>query len=164
MRRNRRKKVSQYSPRNSNVALDTNAFEPANIKEKENLDRFLTMAELGDFVLIAPHSVMKEIDNPKTPKRIRKLFSDQIATVQVGLTVEELQKRENIRKILKGNSGSNKHDADAEHLAEAAKYAGFFVTHDNRILKYSDRLRDEIGSHFSVVSMDGFLSIYDNSA
>jgi hypothetical protein len=56
----------------------------------------------------------------------------------------------------------DKHAADAQHLAEAAKYCGYFITHDRRILKRSHGLASLLPPSLNVVTLSEFLEIFDD--
>ncbi len=85
--------------------------------------------------MLLPHSVKAEIDRPQTPARVKALASELIYSIPVELTQSENEIHSRLRIIMKGNALSDKHDADAFHVVEAAKYGGYFVTLDDRILK-----------------------------
>jgi hypothetical protein len=55
----------------------------------------------------------------------------------LGLTGRLRRKTQRIEAALQGNAKPGKHAADAEHLSEAAKYGGYFVIRDDRVLKRS---------------------------
>jgi len=40
-----------------------------------------------------------------------------------------------VREIMRGNAKEGKHDMDAYHVVESAKYGRYFVTNDERILR-----------------------------
>ena len=70
---------------------------------------------------------------------------------------------EDLRKLLRGNAQSDKHDADAEHLFEASKYGGqFFITHDKRILSKSKAINALVG-RIRIVTLEDFLRDYDRA-
>lgn len=84
-----------------------------------------------------------------------------IFTLPVGLTADEQRTRAIVRVELQGNAQSGKHAADADHVAEAAKYGGgYFITHDERVLKRSGRLPGVLGPALQVVTLAEFLAIY----
>jgi hypothetical protein len=55
-------------------------------------------------------------------------------------------------------------EADADHLFEAAKYGGFFITHDDRILTRAGRLGEVLPPSLTVITHSDFLAIFDDYA
>jgi hypothetical protein len=53
---------------------------------------------------------------------------------------------------------------DADHLFEAAKYGGYFITHDQRILTRAGRLREVLPPSLTVVTLVDSLAIFDDYA
>ncbi|MGH7022037.1 MAG: hypothetical protein ACREEB_00450 [Caulobacteraceae bacterium] len=125
------------------------------------VDRLLKLHADGILHLILPHGVWDELHRAGTPSPKRTAANEMIFTIKTGLTTDEQRRRQVIKTALQGNAKPGKHDADAEHLAEAAKYGGYFITHDERILKLSPALRDALGPALQVVTLADFLAIYD---
>lgn len=150
-------------PRIGNIFIDANAIDkPAGDADRaRDVDRLLQLWGDEHIRLHLPRGVRVEILNPQTPQAVRDATMGAIFTLPVGLTAEERRQRAEIKAVLKGNALSDKHDADADHLAEAAKYGTYFITHDDRVLKLSGRLRDALGPALRVVTLADFLAIYD---
>ena len=63
---------------------------------------------------------------------------------------------------MRGNSTTDRHDADAAILFEASKYAcGYAVTEDKRILRNRAKLQEILGLPLCIVTLAEFLIIYD---
>jgi len=61
---------------------------------------------------------------------------------------------------MRGNAAPGKHDADAFHVVEAAKYGGrHFITNDTRILRKKAEISELTG--IDVVTPTEFLARYD---
>lgn len=150
-------------PKSCNVAIDANALDPPGDKigRSRDVDRLLSLWRNGDINLIVPHSVLAEFQSPGTPAAIREEAASAIFTIQTALTGDELRTRRIIEQELQGNARPGRHAADAQHLAEAAKYGGYFITHDERILRRSGNLRDVLGRSLQVVNLAQFLEICD---
>jgi hypothetical protein len=88
----------------------------------------------------------------------------QVFSYKVGLNAEEQRRHRIIKQELQGNANPGKHEADADHLFEAAKYGGYFITHDHRILTRAGRLREVLPPSLTVVTLADFLAIVDNYA
>jgi hypothetical protein len=154
-------------PRICNIFADANAVDkPAgDVDRARDVDRLLQLWGGENIRVLLPRGVLVEIQNPKTPQAVRDATMGAIFTLSVGLTADEQRTRATIRAELQGNALSAKHAADADHLAEAAKYGGgYFITHDERVLKRSGRLRDVLGPTLQVVTLAEFLTIYDGFA
>lgn len=132
MTRRRKIKRPSLDPRFCQIMLDANSLDRIDATQSELVDRFHSCVDRLQLSVIKPQSVEREIGHPNTPKQVRKDMAG-IYTISVGLTHDEVQKRAELRKLMIGNSTSNRHVSDADHLFEAAKYGGgYFVTHDRR--------------------------------
>jgi len=58
-----------------------------------------------------------------------------IYTIETSLTNGEKQQKIEILKILTGSGNPERMKKDAEHVFEAGKYGGYFITTDKRILE-----------------------------
>jgi hypothetical protein len=125
------------------------------------VDRVLALYEAGTVNLIVPKGVRREISNPNTPARVQDV-APKIYTIAVGLNTDEQRRRRIIAAELQGNAKPGKHEADADHLFEAAKYGGYFITHDQRILTRAGRLGEVLPPSLTVVTLGDFLTIFDD--
>lgn len=91
-------------------------------------------------------------------------MSAQIFSLPVELNSSERQLLNQIRGILQGNASPLKHDADARHIFNAAKYGGgYFITHDQRINQTKRReLETVLPTSLWIVTLSEFLGIYDH--
>ena len=133
--RRRRSRRSPPDPRYHQVFLDAHIFD-----ENDDVEITSAVAEIlgpmrESVRILLPHSVKAEIDRPQTPARVKALASGLIYSIPVELNQGENETHNRLRIIMKGNALSDQHDADAFHVVEAAKYGGYFVTLDRRILK-----------------------------
>ena len=94
------------------------------------------------------------------PDSVQQAILPQIFTIATGLTYEEKASRRNIEAVLQGNAKPGKHAADAAHVFEAAKYCGYFITHDAQILKRAAPFC-ELPQSLSIVTLARFLEIFD---
>jgi hypothetical protein len=111
-----------------------------------------------------PKRVREEIQNPQTPAHVQEAALPKLFTIPVGLNSDEQQRKLIIEQELQGNAKPGKHMADADHLFEAAKYGGYFITHDQRILTRTGRLREVLPPSLTVVALVDFLAIFDDYA
>jgi hypothetical protein len=98
------------------------------------VDRLEEIERVGKINLIVPAGVREEVNNRRAPQHKKDALLSKIFTISTGLTSEEQLFRARVAAALRGNAAPQKHAADAHHLAEAAKYCGYFITHDQRIL------------------------------
>lgn len=150
-------------PRIVNVAYDANAFNRDGGPGDANVDRLEALIEAMEIIPLTPLSVQAEIGHLNTPAAVKAATQGLIFTTQVGQTQSEVDTAKKIRAILQGHAKPGKHDADAAHLAEANKYgAGYFITHDQRILAKRPELRQVIMPSLQIVTLAEFLAIYDH--
>jgi len=147
-------------PRYCSTVFDQNAFEGNQGDDLIIVDGILDLAN-GILSILLPYSIQDEIKHENTPKGVKQRAARLIYTNKVSVTPDERQRLDILRKLLRGNAQSDKHDADAFHIFEAAKYgARYFITYDKRILRKSDELYKLLNVR-SVVPKE-FLAIYNN--
>ena len=148
-------------PRICNVSIDANALDRDGGSRDALVDRLLALYEAGTINLILPKGVRLEMSNPNTPAHVQGA-APRIFTIGVGLNADEQRRKRVIEAELQGKAKPGKHAADADHLFEAAKYTGYFITHDERILKRSGGLREVLPPSLTVVTLADFLAIFDD--
>jgi hypothetical protein len=149
-------------PRICPVAIDANALNRDGGERDDLVDRLLGLSSAVTIRLLLPKRVREEILNARTPTHIQKAALPQIFTISVGLNSDEQRRHRIIVQELRGNAKPGKHEADADHLFEAAKYGGYFITHDDRILTRAGRLGDVLPPSLTVVTLKDFLAIFDD--
>jgi hypothetical protein len=149
-------------PRICPVAIDANALNRDGSGHDNLVDRLLGLSSAGTIRLLVPKRVREEILDPRTPTHIQKAAGPQIFTIGVGLNSDEQRRHRIITQELQGNAKPGKHEADADHLFEADKYGGYFITHDDRILTRAGRLGDVLRPSLTVVTLEEFLAIFDD--
>ena len=151
-------------PRICPVAIDANALDRDGSARDDLVDRLLGLSSAGTINLIVPKRVREEIQNPRTPAHVQDAALPKLFTIPVGLNSDEQRRKRIIEQELQGNARPGKHMADADHLFEAAKYGGYFITHDQRILIRAGRLREVLPPSLTVVTLVDFLAIFDDHA
>ncbi len=149
-------------PRICNVAIDANALNRDGSDHDKLVDRLLALRDAGTIRLLLPKRVREEILDPRTPGCIQQATAGEIFTIPVGMSSDEQRRKQIITAELQGNANPGKHEADADHLFEVAKYGGYFITHDDRILKRAGRLREVLPPSLTVVKLSDFLVIFDD--
>jgi hypothetical protein len=148
-------------PRRCPIGIDTNALNKDGTHDVL-VDRLLELDRNGKINLIAPHGVRDEAADPRTPGHVSDAILSKIFTIPTWLTPQEQDTRRQIEAALQGNALPGKHSPDAKHLAEAAKYCGYFITHDQRILKRSGGLGSLLPPTLNVVTLAEFMRLYDD--
>jgi hypothetical protein len=148
-------------PSKVNVAIDANAFNRDGGAHDQLVDRVLKLGAEGKIRLIAPQGVRREVEDLRTPSCVQEAILPQIFTIPTDLTDQERANRRKIEAALQGNAKPGKHAADAAHVFEAGKYCGYFITHDERILKRAGSYR-ELPPSFKIVTLARFLEIFDD--
>jgi predicted nucleic acid-binding protein len=149
-------------PRRVSIAIDANALNRDGTVHDEFVDRLLELERAGTINLIVPQGVRIEVQDPRTPGHVSEPVMSKIFTIPMELNSQEKDFRRRVAAALQGNAAPGKHAADAHHLAEAAKYGGYFITHDERVLKRSGGLRDLLPPSLQVVTLEQFLEIFDD--
>jgi hypothetical protein len=146
------------------VAIDANTLDRDGSARDNLVDRLLGLSSAGTINLIVPKRVREEIQNPRTPAHVQEAALPKLFTISVGLNSDEQRRKRIIEQELQGNARPGKHMADADHLFEAAKYGGYFITHDQRILAKAGRLGEVLPPSLTVVTLVDFLAIFGDYA
>lgn len=128
------------NPYYANIFIDSCAFDPKDEPEASATAEIFRRHEKKDVSLVIAHSNMKEAEHPNTPRHVKDAALAQIFTIETNLTQPERMKKQEIWAVLTGNGKPEKMKQDAEHVFEAHKHGGYFVTTDERILKLRDKL------------------------
>ena len=128
-----------------NNSFDTNIIDHVAAETWEPIQRILELYRANKIQLIIPHSVHTELLHPTTPPEVRAAAQDFIFTRPVGLTVEERKKLDQLLKLTKGNAELKNIADDLLHVAEAAKYGGYFITLDKRLLMRASAISEVMG-------------------
>jgi hypothetical protein len=142
--------------------FDANAFNRNDPQDGPRVDRLLALAEQRKFSLIMPHTVQTEIKDPRTPTNVQRDAMAQIFTLPTEKTAHEAEQARKILAVMRGKATSpGKHEADAAHIADLDKHGGgYFITHDERLLKKQVELANVAPGVFTV-TLERFLEIYD---
>jgi hypothetical protein len=149
-------------PRICNVTIDANALDRDGSTRDKLVNRLLELSAAGTITLMVPKGVRIEMQHPHTPAHVRDAGLSQIFTIQTGLTAQEQALRRLIEQELQGDAKPGSHAADADHLFEANKYGGYFITHDKRILDRTSKLRARLSPALNVVTLQEFFTVLDD--
>lgn len=153
---------SPIDPRRTTTFLDSCAFDPKYEPETTAANLMLSLYQEEKVVLLIAHSVESEIEHPNTPQAVKGLANDMNRTRLVGLTNLERERLQDIKSAFIGSGRPEKYEADAQHIFEAGKWAAYFVTTDERILKRRDVL--ETLSRAKILRPTEWVAIYHVSA
>ena len=141
----------------ANIFIDSCAFDPKYEPESSAAEEIFKYYRKGDISLVVSHSNLKETEHPNTPAYVREEAASKIYSIETNLVMEEEQKKQEIWDILTGNGKPENMEQDANHVFEAHKYGGYFVTTDDRILKKSEQLHTVSSAH--IVLPSGLLTL-----
>ena len=128
------------NPFYTNIFIDSCAFDPKYEPESSASEEILKLSENNEINLVISHSTMKETQHPNTPVHVKEQAISKIYTIKTNLVDEELNKKQEIWDILTGDGKPENMEQDANHVFEAHKYGGYFITSDARILKKKENL------------------------
>lgn len=150
----------RLDPRYGNNFLDCNALDRTDETEDAAMDEVLRLHDEPDtFTLLLPYSVKAEIEHPSTPAEKRRKAERFLFSMPVSLTAPELALHEKVRALIQGNAKAGRHDKDAFHLVESAKYGGrHFITKDVRLLKKAPEIWELL--QLRVLKPSEFLTSY----
>lgn len=151
-------------PRKCPVAIDGNALNRDGSNHDALVDRLLELSTTSAINLIVPKGVREEILDSRTPAHKQEAALPKLFTIAVDLNSDEQRRKRIIEQELQGNAAPGKHMADADHLFEAAKYCGYFITHDQRIHTRAGRLGEVLPPSLTVITLADFLAIFDDYA
>ncbi len=146
-------------PRQAINFLDSCGFDPKYLPEQGASHEIQKLGDQGVVVLTITYSNQYEIAHPNTPGAVKRAAANMIYTIETDLTHEETARKNKIQAILTGNGNTEKHIADAEHIFEAGKYVGYFITTDERILSKKQDI--ESICSVSIVKPSQWRSIFD---
>jgi len=130
------------NPFRINIFIDSCAFDPKVEPENSCSEEIFSYYEKKEINLIVSHSNMKEAEHPNTPPRIKAEAASKIFSLETSLTTQEELIKNEIWGILTGNGNPEKMKPDSEHVFEAHKYGGYFVTNDQRIINKREDLNN----------------------
>lgn len=148
----------RVDPRIVNTFLDAHVLDRLGGLEDAVVEELLETGLDRGVVLHLPHSVKAEIEHPNTPADVKRRATSLIYSVPVQLTEGERKLHQKVRSIIQGNAKPGKHNADAFHLVESAKYGGgYFLTNDTRLLRKASEVAELL--QIQILTPTEFLSI-----
>jgi hypothetical protein len=142
------------------VRVDNNFFD-LSLEQTElaAAEKLLNLAERQAVSIATPHSVRRELDDPRTPAAVRARASRLPFTLDTGMGNQARLRL--VQSVMRGKATDGRHDADAEHLYDAVLWqAAYFVTCDRRVLRKQAELA-AIVDDLWVVRPSELLAFYD---
>ena len=146
----------RVDPRYFTNLIDANVLDCTGTAEDAAVDEILELAAGNRIALLLPYSVKDEVSHPRTPAEVKRRALTLPFTEPVTLTEPERRLYREVLEIVQGDAKPGKHDLDAFHIVESAKYGGYFLTNDKRLL----RKRAAIGAvaQIEIVTPSEFLN------
>ena len=148
----------RIDPRCFNNLIDANVLDRLDDGHDQAVEEILALSERGEITLMLPHSVKAEIEHPHTRPKVKARAKAVQFTMPVTLTPNELELHRKVRDLIRGYAKPGKHDSDAYHIVEAAKYGRYFVTREHRLLRKSAEVSALLGS-IAVISPTDFVRL-----
>jgi len=154
--------AQRIDPRYFNSFIDANVLDRLGDPEEDGVvDQILELDEANKILLLLPHSVKAEIEHPNTPSEVKQRALPFIFTEPVSLTDEETVRHQRVYDLVRGNAQPGQHERDAYHVVESAKYGGYFITRDQRLISKRSEIARLLGQGFAIVSPSEFLEFYE---
>src|SRR5690349_2055316 len=101
-------------PRYASIRVDTHFFDDSiGTAERAAADRLIELAGALELTIATPHSVWKELDDPRTPAETRRRAAELIYTLDTGTA--DAGRLAAARQLMQGNARTGKHHKDADH-------------------------------------------------
>ena len=120
-----------------NNFVDANILDDAADGEDAAVSEIVELAQSEEITLLLPYSVQSELKNPKTPAHVQRAAAQFPFSLEVELTDGERCRYRVLVNAVKGDAEEKNIAPDLFHVCEAAKYGGYFITRDKRLLTRS---------------------------
>jgi len=117
-----------------NNLIDANILDDVADGQDEAVNEIVHLAGQGKITVLLPFSVRNEAKRKKTPEHVRRAADLFSYSKKVCLTEGEQEQYRNLLAAAKGDAEEKNIAADLAHVCEAAKYGGYFITRDKRLL------------------------------
>jgi len=132
--------VRFIDPLRFNNFVDANILDDVADGQDTAVKEIVCLARSGEITVLLPYSVQNELRNPNTPAHVRQAATKFLFSMEVPLTAEELRRYRNLVEAVKGDAEEKNIGPDLFHVCEAAKYGGYFITRDKRLLARSEAI------------------------
>lgn len=136
--------------------IDANILNDIADGQNEAVNQIVQLNENCELSIVLPHSVGAEVQDSKTPEYVKRAADRFFFSVEVTLTQPEWQRYYSLLEKVLGNAEAKNIAADLFHVCEAAKYGGYFITRDKRLLIRAQKILQVVS--VEVVSPNEFLT------
>ncbi len=123
-----------------NNFVDANILDDVADGQDTAVNEIVHLAKSGEIILLLPYSVQTELKSVNTPPHVKRAAALFLFSVEVELTAEEQRRCRDLVAAVKGNAKEKNIARDLFHVCEAAKYGGYFITRDKRLLARSSAI------------------------
>lgn len=148
-------------PRWTNNLLDANILDDVANGRDPDVNEIVRLVDDEGLQVVLPYSVKAELESKSTPSHVRAAASHFLFTLQTSLTSQERQRRDRLFEAAKRNADLKNIAADLGHVFEAAKYGGYFITKDSRLLSRRDTIVEVL--QINVVNPREFLAAIEQA-
>lgn len=120
-----------------NNLIDANILDDVADGQDAAVQEIVRLTDNGEITVLLPYSVRDEVKNANTPAHVRSAADLFVFSEQVNLTEGEKRQYQTLVAAAKGTAEEKNIAADLFHVCEAAKYGGYFITRDKRLLARS---------------------------
>ena len=125
-----------------NNLIDGNILNEVADGQDDAVGEIVRLAEQGEISIILPYSVREEAKHLNSPEHVRRAADLFIFSEPVSLTEGEQKQYRALVDVAKGDAKEENIAPDLFHVCEAAKYGGYFITRDKRLLARSHIVAD----------------------
>lgn len=118
----------------SNNFADANILNDVADGEDAAINEIVELVQTAEITLLLPYSVQRELQSARTPAHVQRAASLFPFSMEVQLTEGERHLYRDLVDRVKGDAEEKNIAPDLFHVYEAAKYGGYFVTRDKRLL------------------------------
>ena len=149
------------NPLNRLNFVDANILDDVADGEDGAVNELVRLTKSEVVRLALPYSVKTEVKHPNTPPHVKRAANDFLCSEEVALTEPERNRYRDLLVAAIGDAAVQNIAADLFHVCEAAKYGGYFITRDKRLLNRSDVIRRAIDAE--VITPSEFLARIDEA-
>jgi len=134
-------------PLHFNNFVDANILDNVADGADAAVNEIVELAQSEKIRLLLPYSVQNELKNPNTPAHVQRAATLFQFSVEVELTDEEHRRYHDLVNAVKRDAEEKNIAPDLFHVWEAAKYGGYFITRDKRLLARSGAIASILQIH-----------------
>lgn len=118
-----------------NNFVDNHILDSVADGQDDAVNEIVRLVEAEEIIVLLPYSVHNELKDPQTPTHVRRAATLFPFSIKVELTEAEQHRRDAFLAQAIGDALPKNIVPDLLHVFEAAKYGGYFIARDKRLLK-----------------------------